>query len=270
MVKRYKFITLNILVILLLFMLFKTVNIKAVEIKLYDQAILFSQQEQNLLEIEANRISDEFQMDIVIVTTNDTNNKSARDYADDFYDENNVGIGNDHDGIMFLIDLDNREIYILKSGIGIQYLTDQRVDNIIDTVLSGGIQEENYYKAANAFLNETKNYLKAGIPVAKDPSLKVKNSLSALEGIISLIMGSGFASLFYFKTKAKYKMKNPIKPLLIKDNSNINLTKEEDILIDTQTTKRIIPRSDHKDTSNKSTTHTTTSGKTHGGAGAKF
>ena len=76
MVKRYKFITLNILVILLLFMLFKTVNIKAVEIKLYDQAILFSQQEQNLLEIEANRISDEFQMDIVIVTTNDTNNKS--------------------------------------------------------------------------------------------------------------------------------------------------------------------------------------------------
>lgn len=104
MVKRYKFITLNILVILLLFMLFKTVNIKAVEIKLYDQAILFSQQEQNLLEIEANRISDEFQMDIVIVTTNDTNNKSARDYADDFYDENNVGIGNDHDGIMFLID----------------------------------------------------------------------------------------------------------------------------------------------------------------------
>ena len=58
-------------------------------------------------------------MDVVIVTTYNTRSKSSQVYADDFYEENNIGRNNSGDGILLLIDLDNREVYISTSGAAI-------------------------------------------------------------------------------------------------------------------------------------------------------
>ena len=36
------------------------------------------------------------------------------------------------DGLALLIDMDNREITVSTSGIAIRYLTDERIENILD------------------------------------------------------------------------------------------------------------------------------------------
>ena len=264
----------NVLFIIIFVFILNLVLINAEELKVFDDANLFTEEEITKLGEEANIISNNYDMDIVIVTTNDANGKTSREYADDYFDYNGFGVGNDSDGILFLIDMDNREAYISTSGIGIRYLTDERIENIIEGVLNSGLGDGDYYGGAMAFLSGTKGFLERGIPsdqYSEDESVKEENSLTFLEGIISLASGGVVSAGFFFRTKSKYKMKNPVKPLTFRENSIMNLVSQEEILLDTVTTHRIIPKaSSNNSTSGKSTTHTSSSGKTHGGGGGKF
>lgn len=237
-----------------------------------DDANLFTQEEIVELNQEASAISNSYNMDIVILTTNDAKGKTSRDYGDDYFDENGYGVGSDLDGILFLIDLDNGELYISTSGIGIKYLTDSRIESLIDQVLDQGIGDGDYYAGTKGFLSGTKIYLQNGIPsdqYSQDESVKEKNTLTPLEGIISSISGILASTGFFFRTKSKYKMKKPVKPLTFRNNSIINFTSEDNKLVDTIITNRMIPNASNND-SGKSTTHTSSSGKTHGGGGRKL
>ena len=243
----------------------------AENLKVFDHANLFSQEEIIKLEEEANILSNTYNMDIVIVTTNDANGKTSREYADDYFDYNGFGLGDSLDGILFLIDMDNGEACISTSGDGIKYLTDNRIENIKDRVLNSGIGDGDYYNASKEFSNGTKKYLESGIPLDQysEKEVEVENTLTFLETIISLIVGIIVSAIFFFSTKSRYRMKNPVKDLNFRENSIVNLTAEKDILVDTIITHRIIPKSKDND-SGKSSTHTSSSGNTHGGGGGKF
>lgn len=241
-------------------------------LKVFDDANLFSNEEINILEDEAKGISNEYDMDIIIVTTNNDNGKEPRECAHEYFEDNELGVGNESDGILFLIDMYNREPYLLTSGKGIKYLTDERLENIIDIVFDNGLVDGDYYSAAKAYLISTKEYLERGIPLeqySEDENVETENSLTFIEGLISLISGLGISSVFIFGTKSKYKMKNPVKPLTFRDNSITNLQTVDDRLIDTIVTHRTIPKPSSKSNSGKSTTHTSSSGKTYGGTGSK-
>ena len=101
-------------------------------------------------------------MGAVIVTTED-NSDSAQVFADGFYMAGGFGTGSDHSGILFLIDMDNRELYISTNGRMIRYMTDSRVEDILDDVYSYAA-EADYYEAAAAFLKDTEKCYSDGIP----------------------------------------------------------------------------------------------------------
>lgn len=240
-------------------------------LSVFDDAYLFTGEEIKTLSEETSIISSTYDMDIIIVTTDDANGKTAKDYGDDYFDDNGFGIGPDLDGILFLIDMDNKEVYISTSGDGIRYLTDERLENIIEEAIDSGLGEGDYYGGALGFLNGTKEYLQMGIPsdqYSEDDSVKEPNSLTFMEGIISAVTGLLASAGFFFGTKSKYRMKSPVKAVNFRDNSIVNFTSLDNRLIDTVITHRRIskPTSD----SGKSTTHKSSSGKTHGGSGAKF
>ena len=76
--------------------------------KIYDFADLFTDEEEVLLYNKVIQYINSYQMDLAIVTI-DTNNKAdARSYADDFYDYNDFGNNDSRDGLLFLIDMQNR------------------------------------------------------------------------------------------------------------------------------------------------------------------
>lgn len=273
MVNLKRKIGLNLLIVIILVFALSPVMINSEGIKVFDEANLFSSGEISQLDDEANSLSNAYNMDILIVTTNDADGKTSREYADDYFDYNGFGVGEKQDGILFLIDMDNREAYISTSGEAIKYLTDQRIEDILDIVFDDGLGEEDYFGATTGFLYGTKEYLERGIPsdqYSQDENVKTENSLTFMEGIISLMSGLGLSSGFFFRTKSKYKMKNPVKPLTFRDNSIINLGIKEDMLVDTVTKHRIISKASSSDNSGKSTTHESSSGRTHGGGGRKF
>lgn len=249
-------------------------TIQAQEVLLNDLADVFTGDQKAFLQTETRRLSEAYQMDIVIVTTYDAQNKSSREYADDFFDDNNYGVGEDRDGILFLIDFDNGEVYISTSGRGIRYLTDQRIESVLDDVFDSGFADGQYFRGATAFLTSTESYLRQGIPAGQENIPEGENSLSLFDGLAGLIASGGSGLGFFGLTKRKYKGHPEPGVFDYRSHSMVNLGMTADNLVNSYTTTRIIPQAPPPGSGSsgggRSTTHRSSSGRTHGGGGRKF
>ena len=100
----------------------------------YDFAELLENEEA--LEAEIAELRERWTIDVVIVTTDDAHGKSSMEYADDFFDYNGFGYDKPMgDGVLFLIDMDNRQIWISTCGKAIIYFTDSRIDEALDDII---------------------------------------------------------------------------------------------------------------------------------------
>ncbi|MEH7237388.1 TPM domain-containing protein [Bacillus sp. JJ1562] len=129
---------------------------------IFDQANLFSETEKLELQEQTSMLSEQFQMDIRIVTTSNSEGKSARQYASDFYDSHGFGYGESEDGILYLIDMDNREVYIFTRDRIVDYFPDSTVEQILDHVYPF-LTEEAFGDSAKAFLSDLEATMNEGI-----------------------------------------------------------------------------------------------------------
>lgn len=125
---------------------------------LVDDAGLFTDKEKNDLIKKLDSIRNEYHFDIVIHTTNTFNGKSAMEYADDYYDYNGYGYGENHDGCILVINMDSRDWWLSTSGYGITALTDSKIDNLGDYFVPK-LTSGDYYDSMVTFLNQVESYL---------------------------------------------------------------------------------------------------------------
>lgn len=243
--------------------------------RVFDGAALFADQEVQTLEEQIASVRAETNLDFVIVTTEDTGGRSARDYADDFYDEGGFGQGADRSGALLLIDMDNREAYISTTGDAIDLYTDQRIERMLDDVFLY-LPDGAYYDAAAAFLTSARNFAAEG-PVSGSyrQDTDAEDSLGweewpvasrvAIFLVVSLVVAGGF----FGGVCLKYSRKGKTQPYPFREQSRVHLIRKEDRFINTTMRTR------HIDTHSSgsggvSSTHTSSSGSTHGGGGRSF
>ena len=113
-----------------------------------DQAGLFSQEKEQELTDRIEELTADWNMDFVVVTTEDAEGKTSEEYADDYYDYN----GYADDGALYLIDLDNGSVWISTAGKMIRYLTDARIDAVIDAGYDN-LKAKNYADGILEMLN---------------------------------------------------------------------------------------------------------------------
>ncbi len=89
-----------------------------------DSAFLFTEEEIEFINSDAIEFASEKNYSVAVVTTDDAMGKSAMEYADDYYDSLIFENGWSEDGICFLIDMDNREIYVSCAGLCIAEYSD--------------------------------------------------------------------------------------------------------------------------------------------------
>ena len=138
-----------------------TMSVSAEEYHIYDHADLLTVQEEEYLENLVTEREEQWNMNFLVVTIDDAQGKSAMEYADDFYDAQ-FSEESEEDGILYLIDMDNREIYLSTSGTAIRYLTDSRIESILDEAYEY-VVEGDYYGTFVTFIEETEGYLTKGI-----------------------------------------------------------------------------------------------------------
>ena len=76
---------------------------------LVDDAGLLTEEESNALLNKLEDISQKYENEVGIVTVNSLEGKTAEAYADDYYDYNGYGYGENDDGLLLLISMGERE-----------------------------------------------------------------------------------------------------------------------------------------------------------------
>ncbi|SCY43850.1 TPM domain-containing protein [Alkaliphilus peptidifermentans] len=258
-----------ILSVILMAILLSSFSSLATIPKVYDEAGIFLASEMEALEEKAIDLSERLKLDIVIVTTDDNKGKTSRQYADDFYDENGFGYGIDDDGLLLLINMDDREVYISTTGLAIKYFTDDRLDSIIDEMFTH-LANGNYVEAVDAFFKEVEYYFNMGIQTNQytHDSEGDLGKRIVMYLFISLIIGGISVGVMVLNNKGKISTNEGT----YLANSSINFINSQDRLINTRVTHVTIKTNTNKSTisSGKSTVHRSSSGKSHGGRGRKF
>lgn len=244
--------------------------------KVYDFAGLLTDSEELNLYNKIMTFINTYNMDMAVVTINTNSKASAMAYADDFYDYNDFGLGSTFDGLLFLIDMDNREMWISTTGEAIIMYDDYRIDKILDETYNY-ISSKKYYKCAEAFVEKASTYASSGTP-SSNSNYKIdengnyvrinsKNTFPIF-GILafSLIVSSIFIGISCSRHKT-IKKATQAKHYLVKDS--FKLTENEDRFITTHTSKVYDPPSSSR-SGGGSSTHHSSSGRSHGGGGRKF
>lgn len=120
-----------ILTVLLLFVF--SVQGFAYENIIDDSADLFTDSEEIEIQTAIEEFSAEKDFSLAVVTTSYTSGVSSEEYADDYYDYLIDNEGWQEDGLLFLIDMDNRNVWISTCGNCILAYSDSEIDSIIDS-----------------------------------------------------------------------------------------------------------------------------------------
>lgn len=241
--------------------------------RLVDDAGLLSQERADSVLSQLDEISERQEFDVVIVTVDSLQGKYVEAFADDFYDYNGYGQGNNRDGILLLLAMTEREWAISTSGFGKSAFTDAGQKYIIDQIqpeLREGHYEEafvTFAKWSDDFVTQAKKgkpYEKGHLPVtASNIIFCVVVGLFAgflLALLRVLMMKWQMRTVYHQAAASNYLVDGSCR---MRDNSERLVRK---------TVNRIpIPRENHSNGSGGgSSIHTSSSGRTHGGSHGKF
>lgn len=252
------------LVILLLF----TVPTLAASARLVDDADLLSDTEESTLLSELDRVSENLEFDIVIVTTDDTNGLTTEAYADDFFDYNGYGYGADRDGILLVIDMNAREAWMSTSGYGITAFTDAGIEYISEQ-FKDMLSDGDYNGACTLFVEKCEDFInqaRTGKPYDKD-SLPKEPFNFAMSFVIAIGIGLVFGWIMVGSMKSKLKT-------VVKQHAATNYMRPGSMNLVNSMDYFIYSKLDRYEKSSNSSggssTHKSSSGRTHGGGGTSF
>ena len=235
---------------------------------------LFTNEEIQGLENKAQDLSDKIKGDVYVVTTN-ANNEKPRSFADEYLREK---VGNDNNGAVLLLDMGQREVYVSTSGNMIDYITDSRLNNMLDQI-TPNLSDGQYYEAATAYFDQADAYVEAGVPSGhyrvdeETGKIIYYKTITLMEGVIALLLAAIAAIAFFVVIKSKYQLKLGTYSYPYQENADVNLTVNENQLINSFVTTRRIPRNTNNLSGGGggggSSTHSS-GGGTFGGGGRSF
>ncbi len=239
--------------------------------RVVDMAELLSDSEKTALLSKLDEISERQKLDIVVLTVNTLDGKTPRDYADDFYDYNGYGFGENKDGILLLVSMEDRDWWISTTGYGITALTDAGIEYISEKFLSD-LSDGDYAQAFTTYAELCDQFItqaKTGEPydtgnMLKEPFNVAWNILVAF--VIGLVVAVIVTNI----------MKKQLKTVQLKSEANnyvkansMIVTENRDLFLYNQVSRRARPK-ETDNSSGGSSTHTSSSGSSHGGGGGKF
>lgn len=220
--------------------------------KVVDNANLLTGTQAARLEQTAQNITDTYSMDVVIVTVNSLGGKSSQAYADDYYDNNGYGIGPRYSGVLLLVCMTEREVAISTCGDAIDAISDREIDRLLDTVIPY-LSESAYYDGFCAYLEELEICIEG-----TSTEFGIGNIL------IALLIGAAVGGIVLWIMRSKM---NTAKPQSGAQNyivsGSYDLYRCQDFYLYSRTSRV-------RKAENNSSTHRSSSGRSHGGGSRRF
>ena len=226
--------------------------------RVVDEADILTTEEETMLESELDEISERQQFDVVVVTVNSLEGKTAEAYADDYFDYNGYGFGENRDGALYLVSMGERQWHISTRGYGIDALDDSNLMEIEDETVFY-LSSEWYYDAFSTF-GRMCDEMVTEQREADEPM----NPITALVGCVVIGFLLSFIPVGVMKSQMKsVHIRQEASDYIQTDQTRI--TKSRDAFL-----YRNITRQRKPDPKPASTTHRSSSGARHGGRGGSF
>jgi Beta-propeller domains of methanol dehydrogenase type len=166
----------NILIIFVL-SLFINTSVYALDtsLKIYDDADFLTEEEEIRLKGLIDVYINEFNIDLIVVTTKDNSSSgSTEKYAEDFYKNNNFGLNKNKDGILLILDSTSGEDfgYVYANGEAELIYDVTRRDKILDNIID--IYSQGYYKTVEEFIKSSSDYAIKGHITSEEPKKYTK------------------------------------------------------------------------------------------------
>ena len=236
--------------------------------RLVDEAELLTGDEESSLVDKLDAVSDKWQCDVTIVTVDSLGSKTATEFADDYFDYNGYGYGNNDDGIMLVISMENRDWAITTHAFGIEAFTDAGQEFIINKVIPP-LGNESYYEAFSIFADQCDDFLekaRAGEPYDSHNLPKESHAKLYILWIIPCLI-AGAILAFVLTIKEKKSLKSVMKKAGAGEYiGKVEINEKHDKFLYRNLDKVLI----RDDDDGGSSTHLSSSGETHGGSSGKF
>ncbi len=226
-----------------------------------DDAGYLMQSELVSLSKELDKVRGKYGFEVAIYTESDMTSSTAEASADDIYDYNGYGAGENDDGIMLYICSDTREYHFTTHGKGLEYFNKNGLIYLESKVLPY-LEDDNYYKAFSVYI-ETADEL---LSMAREGNPYNEKNLKYIVGVVlACLLAPLLLAYIMMKrklTKMKTAVENDYAANYIKSGS-MRVDTSRDLFLYSRITKTERPKS-------TSGTHNSSSGRTHGGRGGSF
>ena len=252
-----------VLLTLILLTLFLPVYASFENPSIVDEAGYLMQSELASLSKALDKVREKYDFEVAIYTESDMTSRTAEASADDVYDYRGYGAGEGDDGILLYICSDTREYHFTTHGKGLKYFNSNGLAYLESKVVPH-LLENDYYEAFEIYIETTDELLQ----MAKDgrPYNEKQYSTKYLVGVILVCLVAPLLIAFWMQKRKLKKMKTAIEndyaANYIKPGS-MRIDTSRDLFLYSRITKTERPKS-------SSGTHTSSSGRTHGGRGGSF
>ena len=238
--------------------------------RINDAANILSDSEKAALLEKLDEISLRQKVDVTVVTIKDLQNyDSAQECADDIYDYCKYGYGQNKDGIMLLISMENRDWAVSTRGYGITAFTDAGIDYIVKQMKSD-LSDGNYAAAFTTYADKCDEFItraRSGEPYDKGNLPREPLSIIWLPISIAVGVDLAFVIVGSMKRKLKTVHSQAAANSYVRAGS-LAVTESSDMFLYNTVTRTEKAKSSDSDSG--SSTHTSSSGATHGGSSGKF
>ncbi len=242
--------------------------------RLVDDARLLDSEESQKLRSQLDEVSERQQCDVVVVTVNSLEGMSAGSFADDYYDYHGYGMGEDDDGILFLISMSERKWAISTYGSGITAFTDAGQEYMMKKIRPD-LSDGDYYNAFITYAKLADDFLTQ----AADGEAYDEGHMPVTASDIGFCVIVGLIGGFLLALLRVYVMKMQMRTVYSQcaaanylEEDSIRFQERSDRLVRKTVNKIYIePEKSHGGGSGGgSTVHTSSSGRSHGGSSGSF
>ena len=255
-----------------------------------DGAALFTTEETKQLEEQIAALRKEMNMDVAVVTADDTGGLSSEEFADRSYENDGYGVEKNHSGVLLLLDMDNRQLYVSTEGAMVRFLTDERIETMMDHAIPY-MQQGDHAGAAAQMLKDVQAFYHKGIPGGQynydrdTGAVSRHRSIRWYEGLLAAAAAVFCGGSACLVVKKEYAMEQEQQQaanyhMAYRADARFHYQNQNDAMIDQFVVQNLIARAASGGGrpggfgggggGGRSTTHTSSGGRSHGGGGRGF
>ena len=226
--------------------------------ELIDVPNMLSESEYIELSEKLAALRDTYGVDVAFIISDEMITEDAQAEADDIYDSYEYGVGENYDGILYFVCETTHEYAFSTCGRAIEIFNDDGLEYIAEAMLPY-LKKGDYYQAGMVYADKCAELM--GMAANGEPYKKKINILYVIAGIILIPLAAAFAFMTRKLTKMNTAVMQPGAANYMKPGS-MNMDFSRDIFLYSTVSKREKPK--------ESSTHTSSSGRTHGGRSGSF